>query len=99
MCANYYINMQTVYGSSTIVSSDNSTSDSNVTERPHKRSGGVVTDVPGLADYSGWMQTLPLLTIDNIEAGGLWVHIAFEWIITMTVVLLSECSAGAFRVR
>lgn len=81
---NYYLNTQTTYGStSTFFSSGDEDS---VTKRDDisSSSSGASPNITSI------IKNPQLLTAANVTSNGLLVHISFEWIVTMLIVVFGK---------
>ncbi|WVQ64266.1 uncharacterized protein L199_002428 [Kwoniella botswanensis] len=87
--ANYYINTKTIYGSTNALSSSSS---NDSTDNDTKSDNGNMTNV---------IDNPNLLTAANIKSNGLLVHVSFEIIVTMLVIIfvLKACTHYARLVK
>ncbi|WWD06376.1 hypothetical protein V865_004466 [Kwoniella europaea PYCC6329] len=87
--ANYYINTETIYGSTNALSSSSS---NNPTANDTKSDNGNMTNI---------IDNPNLLTAANIKSNGLLVHVSFEIIVTMLVIIfvLKACTHYARLVK
>jgi hypothetical protein len=77
LCANYFINTRTEYGSTslTVDSGNNGTASSGLQ----------------LNNMTSVIGDLQLYTAANIKGDGLWVHVMADFAVTLLVVLQGEC--------
>ncbi|WWC97607.1 hypothetical protein V866_004491 [Kwoniella sp. B9012] len=87
--ANYYINTETIYGSTNALSSSSS---NNSTDNDTKSNNWNMTNI---------IDNPNLLTAANIKSNGLLVHVSFEIVVTMLVIIfvLKACTHYARLVR
>lgn len=81
---NYYLNTQTTYGSTSTFSS--SGGEDSVTKRDDisSSSSGASPNITSIINNP------QLLTAANVTSNGLLVHISFEWIVTMLIVVFGK---------
>ena len=77
LCANYFINTQTKYGSTSLSLDSNGNSTG-----PSGHEAGV-----SLNNMTSVIGDLQLYTAANIKGDGLWVHVMAEWAVTLLVLL------------
>ncbi|WVQ78130.1 hypothetical protein IAT38_000211 [Cryptococcus sp. DSM 104549] len=76
---NYYLNTQTAYGSTSAVN-PSTDSDDDLSRRATSNSSST-------KDSTSVIDNPQLLTAANVTSNGLLVHISFEWIVTLMVVV------------
>ncbi|OCF60194.1 hypothetical protein L486_02874 [Kwoniella mangroviensis CBS 10435] len=91
--ANYYINTETIYGSTNALSSSSSSSSSN-----NSADNNTKFDKENMTNI---IDNPNLLTAANIKSNGLLVHVSFEIIVTMLVIIfvLKACTHHARLVK
>lgn len=77
---NYYLNTQTTYGSTSTISSSGGEDD--ITKRDSPSSSSSET-----SNNTSIIDNPQLLTAANVTSNGLLVHISFEWIVTMMIIV------------
>lgn len=81
---NYYLNTQTVYGSTSTISSyggEDSVAKRNDISSSSSEASPNITSI---------IDNPQLLTAANVTSNGLLVHISFEWIVTMLIVVFGK---------
>lgn len=78
---NYYLNTQTTYGSMSTISPSGSEDDMTKRDSPSSSSSETSSNNTSIIDNP------QLLTAANVTSNGLLVHISFEWIATMTIIV------------
>ncbi|OWZ59423.1 hypothetical protein C356_00994 [Cryptococcus neoformans c45] len=78
---NYYLNTQTTYGSMSTISPSGSEDDMTKRDSPSSSSSETSSNNTSIIDNP------QLLTAANVTSNGLLVHISFEWIATMMIIV------------
>lgn len=81
---NYYLNTQTTYGSTSTISSYGGEDSVAKRDDTSSSSSGASPNITSIIDNP------QLLTAANVTGNGLLVHISFEWIVTMLIVVFGK---------